>query len=102
MIARILYIIVGFIELVIGLRFVFLLIGANPSSQFVNWIYGWSNTFVAPFAGIFGQHATVTAAGQGVVAQSIFDWTALIALVVYGLIGGFVARMTVHHTPHSY
>jgi len=91
-IARILYIIIGFIEAVIGLRFLLLLIGANPTSPFVNWIYSWSNPFVAPFAGIFGQHATVTAAGQGVAAQSIFDWTALIALVVYGLIGGILGR----------
>ena len=93
MIARIIYVIIGFIEVLIGLRFVFLLIGANPASQFVSWIYDWSNPFVAPFAGIFGQHATVTAIGQGAAVQSIFDWTALIALVIYGLIGGVVARM---------
>ena len=54
MIARILYIIIGIIEAIIGLRFVFLLIGANPSSQFVSWIYSWSNPFVAPFAGNSG------------------------------------------------
>ena len=99
MIARILYIILGFIEIVIGLRFVFLLVGANPSSQFVSWIYSWSNPFVAPFAGIFGQHATITAAGQGLTVQSILDWTALIALVVYGLIGAVISRVAVHYHP---
>lgn len=94
MISRILVIVLGIIETLIALRFVLLLIGANPTSQFVSWIYSWSNPFVAPFAGIFGQHATSTAAGQGVAVQSIFDWTALIALVVYGLIGAVFARLT--------
>jgi len=98
MIARILAVIIGIIEVIIGLRFILLLVGANPNSQFVSWIYSWSNPLVAPFAGIFGQHATVTAAGQGIAAQSIFDWTALIALVIYGLIGYVIARFTVHTT----
>ena len=43
MIARIIAAIIGFIEIIIGLRFIFLLIGANPNSQFVSWIYDWSN-----------------------------------------------------------
>lgn len=90
MIARIVTIILGVISLIVGLRFVFLLLGANPSSQFVSWIYDWSQPFVAPFAGIFGQSSTVAAAGQGIVTQSIFDWTALIALVIYGIIGAVV------------
>ena len=84
MIASILYIIGGFIEMLIGLRFIFRLIGANPTSPFVDWVYSWSTPFVAPFAGIFGQNATIT--GPGAVTVSVFDWTALIALVVYGLI----------------
>lgn len=95
MIGSILYVIIGFIETIVGLRSVFELLGANPASSFVSWIYDWSTPFVAPFAGIFGQSATVT--GHGVVAQSVFDWTALIALVVYGLIGMFVGRLLSHH-----
>lgn len=100
MIARIISIILGVISLIVGLRFVFLLLGANPSSQFVSWIYDLSDPFVAPFAGIFGQSSTVAAAGEGFVTQSIFDWTALIALIIYGIIGavvgGFAARGTRH------
>jgi hypothetical protein len=98
MIAGLLYMIVGFMEVIIGLRFLFRLMGANPSSPFVNWIYDWSTPLVAPFSGIFGQNATIT--GTGVVTQSVFDWTALIALVVYGLVMMVVARATtgwVHH-----
>ncbi|MBW3568990.1 YggT family protein [Candidatus Parcubacteria bacterium] len=90
MIAGILYAIVGFIEVLLGLRFAFRLLGANPASTFVDWVYDWSTPLAAPFAGIFGQEATV--AGPGVVTQSVFDWTALIALIVYGLIGAVLAR----------
>jgi len=84
MIASILYAIGGFIEILIGLRFLLRLFGANPQNPFVLWVYNWSNPLVAPFAGIFGQSTAVT--GPGVVAFSVFDWTALIALIVYGLI----------------
>ncbi len=91
MIAGLIYAIGGFIEAVIGLRFVLRLLGANPGSAFVDWIYDWSTPFVTPFAGVFGQEATVT--GPGVVTASVFDWTALIALVVFGLIIALIGRV---------
>lgn len=97
MISSIIYTIVGLVEGLVGLRFLFRLLGANPANAFVDWVYSWSTPFVAPFAGIFGQHATV--AGPGVVSQSVFDWTALIALVVFGLIGGLVARVLARPHP---
>lgn len=93
MIAGLISAIFGFIEILVGLRFLFRLIGANPNSPFVHWIYSWSAPFVAPFAGIFGQNATV-ATGSGVVVQSVFDWTALIALVVYGLVAAVLVGAT--------
>lgn len=91
MLGAIVYAIVGIVELIVGLRFVFLLLGANPTAPLVNWIYTWSSPLVAPFEGIFNQHAIAT--GTGVVVHSIFDWTALIALIVYALIGGIIARL---------
>jgi hypothetical protein len=75
MIAAILYAIGGVVEALIGLRFMFRLLGANPASGFVNMVYDWSTPFVAPFAGIFGQESAVIP-GTGVAAQSVFDWTA--------------------------
>jgi hypothetical protein len=95
MISGIIYAVLAVIEGIIALRFIFRLLGANPASQFVDLIYDLSTPLVAPFAGIFGQDATV-AGGVGVVTQGVFDWTALVALIVYGLIlgaiGGFVGR----------
>lgn len=98
MVASILYVIVGIIEALIGLRFAFLLLGANPTNDFVHMIYQWSTPFVAPFANMFGQNATVT--GDGFVTRSVFDWTALIALVVYGLIAVIIGHFagTRRHT----
>ena len=91
MVAIFIYLVFGIIELLLIFRFVLLFLGANAANAFVAWIYDWSTPFVAPFANIFGQH--VTTAGQGVVVQSIFDWTTLIALVVYGLIGALLVRL---------
>lgn len=92
MLGALAYAIVGFIELLLGLRFILLLLGANPGSIFVSWIYTWSEPFAAPFADIFGRHS-VTSTGIGVVTTSVFDWTTLIALVIYALIGGVIARL---------
>ena len=96
MISGIIYAIGGFIEALIGLRFILRLVGANPNSGFVEWIYSWSTPFVAPFAGIFGQESTVPLQEAGVVTQSVFDWTALIALVVYAIIFGLIGRALMH------
>jgi hypothetical protein len=94
MISRLIYLVLGIIEGIIALRFIFRLLGANPESGFVNLIYNLSTPLVTPFAGIFGQDATVT--GTGAVTTSVLDWTAVVAFVVYGIvlaiIGGIAAR----------
>ena len=95
MLGSLIYALVGFIELLLGLRFASLLIGANPLSPFVNWVYSWSGPFAAPFSGIFGQESAVT--GQGVVTQSVIDWTTVIAMLVYGLVGALLGRVLARH-----
>ena len=92
MIASIIYAIGGFIEALVGLRFV----GANPDNALVSWIYAWSTPFVAPFSGIFGQDATVVS-GVGAVTTSVFDWTALIALIIIGIVVGIVGSLLGRH-----
>lgn len=91
MLVSIISIIGGIIEALVGLRFIFELFGANPSSPFVNWIYQYSTPLVTPFAGIFGQNPTIGA--SGVVTASVFDWTALIALIIYGIIFGLISSL---------
>ena len=100
MIGGLIYAIGGFIEALIGLRIVFELFGANPASQLVGFVYSWSTPFVAPFAGIFGQSATV--APTGVTTTGVIDWTAIVALIVIGLVLSLIGRAFVHHRPVAY
>jgi hypothetical protein len=92
MISRVLYAVGGFIEGLIGLRIILRLLGANPDSSFVRFIYSTSRVFVAPFAGIFGQDSTVVG-GVGAVISSVFDWTAVIALIVIAILMGIIIRV---------
>ena len=96
MIWGILSVIFSGIELVVGMRFFFLLLGANSANQFVAWVYDISTPLVAPFAGIFGVH-TITAPGQ--VTHSVFEPSTLVALIFYGVVGGIVLRLLAssHH-----
>lgn len=70
--------IVGLITALLAFRFVFELLGANPSNAFVQLIYTFSYPFAGPFQTIFG----ITVA-----ATAVFDWSLLVAMVVYLLIG---------------
>jgi hypothetical protein len=81
--ARVVSYVFGVIEVLIGVRFVLLLFGANAAAGFVAFIYGFSQLFMAPFNAVF---PTSTAAG------ATFEWSALVALAVYALIAwGIVA-----------
>lgn len=86
---RIVWFIVGLINIIIALRFVFLLLGANQGVSFTDFIYSLSAPFVAPFIGIFGQPTY---------GQSVFEVCSLLAIVIYTLIGwGIVKLITISH-----
>lgn len=81
---RIVWFIVGLINAIIALRFVLLLLGANRSAGFTDFIYSVSAPFVAPFVGIFG---------EPVYGQSVFEVSSLLAIVIYLLIGLGIAKL---------
>jgi hypothetical protein len=85
----------GLVEILVGLRFVFLLLGASLESEFVTWVYNASHPLVAPFGTIFGHTAQVI---PGTIPGSYFETASLAALVIYGLIGGVLMRVM---TPNS-
>jgi hypothetical protein len=87
----ILSIVFGLIELIIGARFVFQLIGANPDDSIVSWTYSVSSPLVAPFTTVFGEANKSVA---GTLPHSVFEPATLIALIVYGVIGGILLRIT--------
>src|SRR5262245_53713361 len=52
-IATVTYFVLGVLEVILLLRFLFRLLGANEGSGFIMFLYGLSHVFVAPFSGIF-------------------------------------------------
>jgi hypothetical protein len=90
----------GAINALLAIRFALLLLGANEVSGFVSFIYNLSHVFVLPFRGIFA---------EPVLGTSVFEWAALIGIIVYSLVAyGLVrivelvyapARPTVTRTP---
>lgn len=82
-VSRVIMFVFGVIEVLIAIRFVLLLTGANAEAGFVKLIYGLSGVFMAPFIAIFN-----TQQAGGVV----FEWSALVAIAVYALVAwGLVA-----------
>ena len=86
--ANLVWYIVGLIEVLIGFRFVLKLLGANPGSGFVNFIYSITGVLTAPFDSIFG----VTTARTGDV-RSVFEPSILVAAAVYALIGWGIVKL---------
>ncbi|MBA3758468.1 YggT family protein [Candidatus Saccharibacteria bacterium] len=86
--------VVGFIEIMLAFRFIMKLLGANPSSGFVNFIYSLTNILTAPFDNIFGVARTTT--GN---VQSVFEPSILVAAAVYALLGwGIVKLLNINRT----
>lgn len=81
---RVVWFIIGFINVVIAMRFVLLLLGANRGAAFTDFVYSLSAPFVAPFVGIFG---------EPVYGQSVFEVSSLLAIAVYTLIGWGIAKL---------
>jgi len=83
-VTRIVYTLLGILEILLGIRFVLLLIGANPASGFATFIYGITGVFVAPFNGLIG---TPVSGGM------TFEVTTLIAMAVYALLFWVIVRV---------
>jgi YggT family protein len=83
-VTRIVWTILGILEIILGLRFVLKLIAANADSGFAVFIYGISKLFLAPFTLLVG---TPTSGG------AILELTTLIAMAVYALFFWIVVRV---------
>ena len=81
---QVIYFIFGVINVLLALRFVLLLLGANTASAFVRLVYGLSQPFVLPFQGIFGE-PTFDA--------SVIEWSSLVGIIVYSLVAYGLARL---------
>jgi len=83
-VSRIVWFVFGLIEVLIGIRFVLKLFGANAEAGFVQMIYGVSGVLMAPFASIFGTQR---------VAGATFEWSALVAIAVYALLAWGIVQL---------
>lgn len=70
---------VAIAQIFLGLRVLLRLFGANDEVAFVQWVYESSGVLLEPFRGIFPT--------QEVVPGSVIDFSALFAMLIYGLIG---------------
>lgn len=52
-IERVIFYILWIVSAILIMRILFFLLGANPDAPFIDWLYSFSQLFVAPFAGIF-------------------------------------------------
>lgn len=92
-ITNVIWFIVGALSILLAFRFVLKLLGANPSSGFVDFVYNISGVFTAPFDNIFGVTTTNTDT-----FRSVFEPSILVAAAVYALIGwGLVKLLNVDH-----
>jgi len=85
--------IVAFIDVLVAIRFVLKLFGANVAAPFVRFMYDVTWPLVAPFHGIFNT------AQEG---RSILEPESLVAMAIYSLIGwGIVSAIRLMTRPRS-
>jgi hypothetical protein len=89
---RFIWFIVGVIDVLIAIRFILLLLGANQSAGFVDFIYGITGVLVAPFVGIFGEPAY---------GHFVFEWSSVLAVAIYSLIAWGIVKLITLTRPHE-
>lgn len=81
---QIVWYLLGLLEVLLAFRFVLKLTGANPVAGFTSFIYGITWPFTAPFLAVFQ---------RTVVQGSIFEWTTLLAMLVYWMIALAIIKL---------
>ncbi len=81
---QIVWYVLGLIEILLAFRFVLKLLGANPDAGFSSFIYGVTHIFAAPFLNVFR---------MTYVEGSIFEWTTLLAAIVYWVLAYGVIKL---------
>lgn len=84
----VIYYILGIIEALLLLRFLFKALGANTGSGFVDWIYTITNGLVAPFNGIFPTGTT-----SGLANMSVIEPSTIVAMIVYAIIAWAITAL---------
>ena len=83
---QIVWYIIGLLEALLAFRFVLKLLGANSAAGFSSFIYGVTYPFAAPFLTVFKMTK---------VEGSVFEWTTLLAMLVYWFIALAIGNLLV-------
>ncbi len=89
---QIVWYILGILEALLAFRFVLKLLGANSYAGFTKFIYGITWPFAEPFLNVFRISK---------VEGSIFEWTTLLAMVVYWLLALAIIKLFIIGKPVS-
>jgi uncharacterized protein YggT (Ycf19 family) len=81
---QIVWYILGIVETLLVFRFVLKLLGANAGAGFTKFIYGVTYIFAEPFLSVFRRSQ---------VEGSIFEWSTLLAIVVYWIIAVGIIKL---------
>lgn len=81
---RIVWYVAYALEILLFTRFALLLLGANPGAAFSNLVYSLSAIPLAPFRYVFGADEVVT---------GVFEWSTLLAMLVYWCIAWGVVKL---------
>jgi len=93
---RVVYYILGILEVLLAFRLMFKLLGANPNSGFVSLIYSISQVFLVPFTAIFR-----SAAAQGIETKAFLEPSTIIAMIVYALIAWGIVKLIIIMRAHD-
>jgi len=84
--AQVVWYVLSVIEALLAVRFVLKLLQANPVAAFTDFIYTLSGVFILPFVAVF----------QNVrIESSVFEWTTVLAMLVYWLIAVGLVKLFV-------
>ena len=83
---QIVWYVLGILEAILAFRFLLKLFGASATAGFTSFIYSITQPFAKPFLSVF----KITK-----VEGSVFEWTTLLAMVVYWLVAMAIARLFV-------
>lgn len=81
---QIVWYVLGLVEALLAFRFVLKILAANPSAGFSSFIYGITYPMAAPFLSVFN----ITQ-----VEGNIFEWTTLLAMLVYFFIAWAIIKL---------
>ncbi len=81
---QVVWYLLGILEIILAFRFLLKLIGANAAAGFTHFIYSVSAPFANPFLNVVRSTK---------VEGSIFEWTTLLAMLVYWLIAWGIIKL---------